>query len=225
MKKLIIAIGIIATAAISAQAQGSVVLGNSNGTRVSTNGVVGGAATGLVGANTAQTFYYALFATTTLTGSTATAAVGTNGVYAFSSGGSWQNAGQLATNGAAGRLFATTPNTDGSVSASGVGGGSAGFFTVIGWSGNIGSTVSSLQAYLLNPTFNAWVGQSVVSGSLVAGTLGSTPAVGLWGATTPNIQGFTLGLVAGSVAPVPEPGTMALAALGGASLLLFRRKK
>jgi hypothetical protein len=31
--------------------------------------------------------------------------------------------------------------------------------------------------------------------------------------------------VGGSIAPTPEPGTMALAALGGASLLLFRRRK
>jgi hypothetical protein len=37
------------------------------------------------------------------------------------------------------------------------------------------------------------------------------------------MQGFTLGSFA--VPVVPEPGTLALAALGVSSLLLFRRKK
>jgi len=37
---------------------------------------------------------------------------------------------------------------------------------------------------------------------------------------SPNTQLYLL-----QVAPTPEPGTMALAALGGASLLLFRRRK
>jgi hypothetical protein len=41
------------------------------------------------------------------------------------------------------------------------------------------------------------------------------------GAASPNIPGFTLGLVT----VVPEPGTLALAAIGGASLLALRRKK
>jgi hypothetical protein len=223
MKKLIIAIGLITVAVVSSHAQGTVVFGNGNTTRVSTNSVVGGAGTAFVAANATQGFYYALFATTTLTSSTASAAVGTQGVYAFNSGGSWAFAGVYGTNSAAGRLAPSSPNADGSASASNIVPGAAGFFTVIGWSANIGTTWQAVQAYLLNPTVAGWVGQSVVSGSLNTGISGSTPAIGLWGAAAPNIQGFTLGLVT-PVAPVPEPGTMALAALGGASLLLFRRK-
>ena len=57
---------------------------------------------------------------------------------------------------------------------------------------------------------------------------GGTPALPVWHlfGTTASAQGTPVGgfqLV--EVSTVPEPGTLALAALGGASLLLFRRKK
>lgn len=228
MKKITLAIGILASLAVcSSYGQGTVVFGNTGGSRISTNSVVGGAATGLTSAYASGgiNFYYALFystAATTIGGTETTAVAGANGVYAWSDA-SWHDGSSttgFSTNTAAGRLQPSTPNTDGSASIANLSGGTSAQMVVIGWSSNIGSTVAALEAYLADPTFYAWVGQSAVSGPLAPGTLGSTSPVTLFGAS-PNIPGFTLGLVQ----PVPEPATLALAALGGASLLLFRRKK
>jgi len=228
MKKTIITISLLATvAASSAFAQGTVVFGNGNTTKISTNSVVDGSGSGVINAfGTAggQNFYYALFystTTSTVGGSTA-AVIGTGGTYAFNASG-WNNGSQsvglLSTNAAGGRLQTSAPNSDGSFSVAGLGGGTAANFVVVGWSANIGSSVAALAAWLAAPTSNGWIGESAVSGTLVTGTLGSTAATALFGTGAPFIQGFTLGLVT-----VPEPGTLALAALGGASLLMFRRK-
>jgi len=226
MKKTIAAIAILATVGATASfGQGTVLFGNNNGTRVSTNSVDGGAATGLVAAGTAQSFYYALFYSTTQTtvnGSTA-AVAGTAGTYAFNVAG-WNNGtpsvNLFSTNAAAGRLQTSSPNSDLSTSLTGLNGGTAANFVVVGWSANIGNSISALQAWLAAPGTSGWIGESVVSGSITTGTLGSTPGPGIFGSTGGLIPGFTLGIVS-----VPEPGTLALAALGGASLLMFRRKQ
>ncbi|MDR3573131.1 MAG: PEP-CTERM sorting domain-containing protein [Anaerolineaceae bacterium] len=229
MKKTIIAIAVLGAVGLSAYGQGTVAWANSNGTKVSTNSVVGGAATGAVNASGTAggiNFYYTLFYSTTQTsvaGNTA-ALVGNTGTYAFNASG-WTDGlgtGNYGTNAAAGRIQSSNPNADGSTSLAGIAGGTAANWVVVAWSANIGSTISALQSYLANngPMVNGWVGESVV-GSGSPGTLGSTPAGGIFGASSPFIPGFTAGLVV----PVPEPGTLALAALGGASLLLFRRKK
>jgi hypothetical protein len=229
IKTTFAAVALIAALGIpSAFGQGTIVFGNTTTTKISTNSVVGGAATGLTSATTtaggSENFYFALFYSTSQTsvsGSTA-AVLGTNGVYAFNASG-WVNGSQssLSTNGvAAGRFQPSSPNSDGSASVSALTGGTSADFVVIGWSANIGSTVAALQAWLANPTSAGWVGESAVSGTLTPGTLGSTGASGLFGTATGLIPGWTLGLVS-----VPEPGTLALAAIGGASLLLFRRKK
>jgi hypothetical protein len=226
MKKLIVTIGILTTVAVaSSYAQGTVVFGNATTTKISTNsGPSGVTGVGLVAPNSTQAFYYALFYSTTQTtvaGSTA-GVIGLNGgTYAFNATG-WSdgNANGYSTNAGAGRLQNSNPNTDGSYSVTGVAGGASADFVIIGWSANIGSTVTALQQYLAAPTQNGWVGESAVGGPLTTGILGSTPAIGLFGASSPNIPGFVLGEVV-----VPEPGTLALCALGGASMLLFRRKK
>jgi len=226
MKKIIVTIGILTTLAVaSSYAQGTVVFGNATTTKISTNaGPNGVTGVGLVTANANQTFYYALFystSQTTVSGSSA-AVIGLNGgTYAFNASG-WTdgNANGYSTNSGAGRLQTSSPNTDGSYSVGGLAGGASASFVIVGWSANIGSTITALQQYLAAPTQNGWVGESAVGGPLTTGILGSTPAIGLFGASSPNIPGFILGEVT-----VPEPGTMALCALGGASMLLFRRKK
>jgi hypothetical protein len=222
MKKTLLALTIAIGFVGSTYAQGIVLFNNSNGTKISTNTVVAGAATGLAGGAVTPegSFYYALFASSTAAatvGGQAGAQVGGSGVYAFNQAGwTFQAYG---TNTSAGGRFVSAASDALSQTSLTFAGGNAATFSVIGWSANIGSTVAALQAYLLNPTFYAFVGSSAV-GSATPGISGSTPAAGLFGAS-PLIPGFTLGLVP----PVPEPGTMALAALGGASLLLFRRKK
>jgi hypothetical protein len=91
--------------------------------------------------------------------------------------------------------------------------GSTYAFQVKGWSatGGYGSYDAALQG---NPT--GYFGVSGI-GSVTLG-VGPTPAGGVWGTGAGQIGGFVL-------TPVPEPSTIALAGLGAASLLLFRRRK
>jgi hypothetical protein len=224
MKKIIIGIGLASAVALSSYAQGTVNFANNNGTKISTNSVVGGASTGVTGAWTpsGQNYYFALFYSTTATsvGGVTSAVLGNNGVYAFNSG-AWSYGGLTATNTVAGKLQSSTLNPDNSSSVVGLGAGSSASFVLIGWSSNIGSSWTALQTYLANPTFTGLVGESVVTPSIQTGILGSTPAASIFGPT--GITAFTLGEVSPVV--VPEPGTLALMALGSASLLLFRRKK
>ena len=97
-------------------------------------------------------------------------------------------------------------------SANNVTGGTTYSAIEIAWNPTGGNTTIALAA-----ANNALVGWSQVfsytptTGSVTPTTL-SSGLVGSFG-------------VGGTVAPTPEPGTMALAALGGASLLLFRRRK
>jgi len=80
---------------------------------------------------------------------------------------------------------------------------------MVAWSGAY-TTVSAAS------TANALVGCSKVFTYTPAVPPGSAPSM------TALVGTFGVG---GTIAPTPEPGTMALAALGGASLLLFRRRK
>jgi len=234
MKKTLFTIALAAVATASTYAQGFVLFQNTAaaGTHISTNSAVGGAATGQTFANAGTigtTYYYALFystAATTVDGSSA--AVAGNGNYA------WQDsnwtlasstyattegfAGDLATNTTSvGKLNseAADPSNSGQT---GIQTSSAANFVVVGWSANIGSTVAALETYMQDPSFLAWVGESAVSGTITPSGGGTNPSQGLFGSG--EVEGFVLGETA-----VPEPGTLALAAIGGASLLALRRKK
>jgi hypothetical protein len=224
MKKIFAIISLTSSMVVYSNAQGVVNFSDTGGTKISTNSVVGGPATSTTDASSATQpeFYYALFYSTTLqnVGSSSNAVVGTSGTYAFNAAG-WTFSGAYGTNSTTGRMLSSTLDAAGNTVVSGLAGGTSAYFTVIGWSANIGNSVAAVQSYLSNPGFNGFVGEAAVSGLLAPGTEGSTPATGLYGGAYPNITGFTLGLVT----PVPEPGTMALAALSGASLLLFRRRK
>jgi len=81
-----------------------------------------------------------------------------------------------------------------------------GFFQVDAWIGSASSYAAALGAPAANST-----GQSAIFQNATGG--GNVPAPDLTG-----MPSFTLGTV-------PEPTTLALAGLGAASLLLFRRKK
>ena len=229
MKKTLVTIALSSIVAASTYAQGLVVFNNTSTTKISTNSVAGGAATGTTVA-TAGAFYYALFfsaTATTVNGSASAVAPTATAIGTYvTSDGNWTANGILGSSSAStGRFASTSPNGDGSTTVTGLAAGATGNFVVLGWSANIGTTLSDLTAWLAAPTFQAgqtyYVGESIV-GTQTAGNGGSIPNPGLFGTVSPGISGFTLGAVA---APIPEPGTMALAALGGASLLLFRRKK
>lgn len=109
--------------------------------------------------------------------------------------------------------------------------GQAGSFIIVGWSANLGTTWATVSSELIanwsnisgySAANNYFFGVSTIGTGTLTGS--PSPAYNLWsGAGAPG-NAFTMSLV-GPVAPVPEPGTLALAALGGASLLLFRRRK
>jgi len=241
MKKLTL-IAIAATiVAFGVQGQGLVNFVNSSaaGTKISVNSAIGGGATGLTPA-VAGSFYYALFYSQTLStvngsGASIIPTLAGNGTYVWSDPVDWHFAGNggpytvngtpftssgYATNVAtAGRISGGAPDAVGGVAA----GGSA-YFTVVGWSSNMGATWGAVQTLLSGGSLlpNMYLGESAVSPLLGTGDnfLAITPAIIQ---TSGSIPGWTLGLV--NVTLIPEPTTMALAGLAGLSLLLFRRRK
>jgi hypothetical protein len=93
---------------------------------------------------------------------------------------------------------------------------------LVAWSSNLGDSWASVSSQLASGNFNnitGYIGWSSVGSAAAAAAAPTQPTVitGTGGVIT---SGFSL-----LATPVPEPATMALAALGGASLLLFRRRK
>jgi hypothetical protein len=232
MKKTILIATLVGSVASSAFSQGliSFVGGLSNATKISTNSVVGGAATGRAAG--AGSYYYALFASasaTSINGNSG-AISGVNSGYVFNNMSGWELVGIGISTATAGAFNPSTQgttdanqgalNADSSLSVSGI--SATAQIVIVGWSSNIGTTLASLESWYANPTVNGFLGQSAVSGALTLGdgALKLTPSA--MSSSAPGVAGFTAGLVPGAV---PEPATMALAALGGASLLMLRRKK
>ena len=140
---------------------------------------------------------------------------------------SWTDTGLTAGNAStAGRLAPNPSNTGAAVS--GWAAGAANNLMVVGWSANLGTTwsvaLATLQSSiaLQSVVGNAYFGMSSLGNvTASAGNPGTTIfGTGAGQINSPNTQLYLV-----PTAPVPEPGTMALAALGGASLLLFRRRK
>ena len=185
-------------------AQGQVNFANGSTSLVSTNTVRNGVPTGPAG-GPIPSFYYALFYSTTAT----TVATMTQ-------------LGSLGTNTVtAGRLTGGTGSANAPV-LTGVGIGANVNIILAGWSANLGNNYTVAANIAANPAGfpGGYFGQSLLA-TMVAGG-GATPIPTVMGTIAGSqIPGFLLN----ALDPVPEPGTMALAALGGASLLLFRRKK
>lgn len=140
---------------------------------------------------------------------------------------SWSDAGLSAVNGSAGRLSPVNAGTSVTVPWAA---GTTQSVMLVGWSANLGTTWAQVLATLQNPELlaavvgNAYFGMSN-TGYIAAG--GADPGSTVF-ATAPNAQGlpiYSLNTQLYLIPPVPEPTTIALAALGGASLLLFRRRK
>lgn len=243
MKKIVLTTLIASAMAASSFAQGWVAFqtGATTSNRISTNSVQGGPVTGATAA-TANLYYYALFVSTsqtTVNGGSAALSGAQGSSYVFSNlgngtpSGGWEFIGMGSSSASLGRFGPLSQgtsdasqaalNTDNSITAVGAGAaGSTANFVAIGWSANIGSTLAAVEAWYNNgtPAFTGWLGESAVGVGLTLGNGSSIPSTSTMGSTPGQVPGFVLGEIT-----TPEPGTLALAALGGASLLLLRRKK
>jgi hypothetical protein len=240
MKKLVLTSMFSLAIAGAAFAQGSVNWGSINAgafTAVTNSqtysplfggGATGNGATGAAGGNASAGtgFYFELLYGGVYSGGspstqpTTLAALGT-----------WHDSGLEATNSnTAGRATVISGNT-GVTTPVGWNSGTTNYIMLVGWSANLGTTWSAASAALNSPTTlgnlttTAYFGESTV-GFITPLATGTSVGSALFG-TAATAQGTPINslLTPLYVIPVPEPGTMALAALGGASLLLFRRRK
>lgn len=232
MKKTVLTLACVAGFAGGVLAQGVVTWNNvggfvicqTNSTAFSSFEASGNAAqltaqNGSTLGNASTVYYYEL-----LVSSTATAAPTT--VQQLSS---WLDTGLSAENGAGsnGRILQTNPgNAD---VANNLAAGATDNDILVGWSANLGSTWSAAYAMLQN-----WSTEGIAGAYFGVSEMGN-----LQGIASPGPGNQPFGVGAGQISAespnqmqldilgvaVPEPGTMALAAIGGASLLLFRRKK
>jgi len=223
MKKALVLIGALMLGAIASYAQGTVALyfTSSGSFAISTNGPTTGVTA------TSGNYYYALLIATyggaapsdnpndpawTFSGLYATNYLNSGGVR------STGNANGTAVNGwplANGSYTASTPE----------------YYMLVGWSASYGLNESTVVG-----DYNGGVNSTLTPGtyfgfSPVAYQVGGNPsqslnAVNLFGNPSGvSGAGLNVGFDLNQVTAVPEPGTMAMAALGGLSLLAFRRKK
>ncbi|HZF00323.1 MAG TPA: PEP-CTERM sorting domain-containing protein [Methylomirabilota bacterium] len=242
MKKILMTLCVV-TFSVAAYSQGfltwstsaSAITAQTNSTSISPlfgGGSTGGGAQGST-INTAGTlFYYELLFNTSFNGSQVAGASSPSNSFATLFGGTWLDTGLSATNAssAAGRLSPNPGNTGAQVTGWGV--GVTNNCVVVGWSANLGtvwggvSGVSNLLATTSNFAAGSFFGVSA-AGFIAAAGGNPGPAVISSSGQTATSQGlpiFSLNTQLYAL-PVPEPTTIALAGLGGLSLLLFRRRK
>jgi len=238
MKKILT---IVAVAGLSAAAFGQGLI-NWSGSSVNligaTNGTAytpflpqdtGGALTGTTGVtlpNTTTQYYYELL-------------VGANGITSDPTtlsafGTTWLDTSLSAENSSANNGKLTQPGNSSSVAGNTSANGGNYSFLLVGWSGNLGTTWSAALANLNNwsadytsITGPAYFGVSTVGSSVPVASVATGVGIAVIGAANgliynPSSAPMELDQVG---LPVPEPGTLALAALGGASMLMLRRKK
>jgi len=225
MKK-VLTICALGALSLSVYAQGLVTIDETSYS-ISTNATaINGGTSGRI-SNVANSFYFELLVESDPTGST-TLPTGPSftGQGAVSGIGSWTDTGVSGTNstGVAGGHINAILGVPGATASSWAA-GSTNFFIVVAWSANLGSSWSAVSSQALNGTWNAtglgaYFGVSTVGYG--ASQTSPTPGFSAYGTSPGELNAASPTLLA---ITVPEPATMALAAIGGASLLLFRRKK
>ena len=232
MKKLTLTIVCALAATSSAFAQGTVnwlgitpaaMTAQTNTTQASPlfgGGLTGIGAIGAAGGNASlgTGFYYELLYNTAFSGSQVAAPT------TLAQLASWQDTGLTATNSnTAGRLVAVNPSAGAQVPWSP---GTTNNIMLVGWSANLGSSWLSVSNKLANgdvfSTPYAFFGESVTGYISPFSDIPGAPVFG----TAPGVEGLPISSLNTQLyLIVPEPSTIALAGLGGLSLLLFRRRK
>lgn len=227
MKKIIATLSLVSFAA-GAFAQGTVTFNNTASTLFSTNSTAVGGTAGNTAPSTSGNFYYdALF-----TAASTVTTIDVNGQNLLSS--TWTFTGAYGTNSAAtagGRL------SGGVQAAASWPAGATNSFVVVGWSANQGTTWAQISAELAGATYanNEWTGGGFVNGGYFGITGIGFAAAGGGSAGLPNPNIFGVPSATGNpigtpttlfvTTTVPEPSTFALAGLGAAAMLIFRRRK
>lgn len=199
---------VLGGAICSSFAQGTLTFNNSATTLISINATQGGPATGTT-SPVLGSWYYAMFTAPTAVLS-----------YTGDTDPNWILR-ETATNSAAasgGRLIGGQPPTA-------LPGGSTVNFIIRGWSANLGTTWSEVLNSLQTPAGisggSYYLGQSAIGLNAIFNDPAAAPVNGAFGTSGGStVPGFVL-----DFHQVPEPSSMALAGLGAASLLLFRRRK
>ncbi len=191
MKKLVTFLSLVGALAGS-YGQGRVQFLNTSTTLITTNSLPGGPALGPISGG----FYFALFS----------APAGTLDPNAFLFTGAYATNSTLNP---VGRLYGSQVTFPTITPIS---------LLVRGWSANIGPNYSDATNYLINPTFDAWYGESQIGTIMPQG--GGFPIPIIFGLAPNEIPGFNLDMYSA----VPEPSAVVLAILGAAALFLFRRR-
>ncbi len=114
--------------------------------------------------------------------------------------------------------------TDGNYST-----GSIDYYTIVGWSANFGSSWSTIAEELQDGTLPGLgvLGQTTVAYNYAGGGPGGLAAVNVFSSSAQTGLAGSGGLpsTAALVFAAPEPTTLALAGLGGLSMLFLRRRK
>ena len=130
--------------------------------------------------------------------------------------------GAYGTNTASVGRMTGNPTTD-DVIVPGYGAGSSADFVVVGWSAGIaGSDWAAFRTWYNNGSPQGaagFAGHSYVAEGVQLGG-GLIPPGTIFGAGVGQVPGFTLQYI-----NVPEPSTFALAGIGAAALVIFRRRK
>jgi hypothetical protein len=227
MKKLAVTLSLLAIAA-GAFAQGTVNPGNTGTTRFQTNSTGIGGGVGNAVAATGPGFYYeVLTAPSTVT----TVDASLQGL--IQSGTQWMDTGLRATNTAIAGAMA------GATGVNNWGIGVSQSYIIVGWSGSLGTSWATVAGELNGASLvnNVWGGPNfTATGFLGATAIGWRQAGGVIGATTiptasifgtvDDAQGTTIKTPTSMYfVNVPEPTSFALAGLGAAALMIFRRRK
>jgi len=234
MKKLAVTLSLLAIAA-GAFAQGSVSPANSGTTLFRTNslGLSGGSAGTAVSSAGGPYLYEVLTAPSSITTIDAS-------LQALLSA-PWSDTGLTASNsGIAGRMNA------GSTTVNNWAAGVQQSFVVVGWSASEGSSWAQVSGRLAGAQLSGgvWSGGGLINGGFLGatyvnagtGTVGFRQAGGVTTAGTIGTPGLfgsaadaqgqpITGLTDLFVVNVPEPTSFALVGLGGAALMIFRRRK
>jgi len=213
MKKLLTLAALIGTASLSF-GQGYVGFANTSTTRVSTNGTALNPPQGTgLSANVAGSYYFALLVAPSTQNTVDNSLTG----WTFVGGGT--NTATL------GRMNGNSFTDSSAVQVAGFGTTATADFVVVGWSANLGPDFTALKTWWNNgsptPTSTTYFAISAVANDILLAPSGG-PYNNVWG---PTVSGQIPGMTLIGYNPVPEPTSFALAGLGAAALMIFRRRK